>query len=169
METQKTIKIARFMGWSHDQEDSYRKFENGMFKYCLLSNFKFDSDWNALMGVVGKIYTIHEQNDLSVLFNIIRDALSDASIQGTFDAVFNYIEEYNGDKETIQNNKKKDEISSMLIDICDKMGIQTPRNFDDILDFCLEDVDASADPTDWGDGDVAIAFRRWIEGEHNNE
>ena len=58
---------------------------------------------------------------------------------------------------------KRKEIESLLIDIFDRIGIQTPSNFDEIAEFCYEDVCASADPVDWGDGDVAIAFRRWIE------
>lgn len=55
------------------------------------------------------------------------------------------------------------EIESLLIDIFDRIGIDTPSNFDEIAKFCYEDVCACADPVNWHDGDVAIAFRRWIE------
>ena len=58
---------------------------------------------------------------------------------------------------------KREEITSLLIDIFDRIGIDTPRNFYDIAKFCYDDVCACADLTDWHDGDVAIAFRRWIE------
>jgi hypothetical protein len=58
---------------------------------------------------------------------------------------------------------KKQEITEMLIDIFDRINIDTPSNFDDILDFVVEDVDAAADEENWHDGDVAISFRRWIE------
>ena len=51
----------------------------------------------------------------------------------------------------------------MLIDLFDRIGIDTPSNFDDILEFVYNDVDETADPTEWHSGDVAIAFRRWIE------
>ena len=59
------------------------------------------------------------------------------------------------------------EITSMLIDIFDRINIDTPSNFDDILEFVLEDVEAAADKENWHDGDVAIAFRRWIESTQN--
>ena len=61
------------------------------------------------------------------------------------------------------NIKKKDEIESMLIDIFDRINISIPDNIEDITQFCFEDVCDTADPVDWHDGDVAIAFRRWIE------
>lgn len=65
--------------------------------------------------------------------------------------------------ETTGDTSKQDEIKTMLIDTFDRIGCQTPSNFDEILEFCVEDVSVSADPVNWGDGDVAIAFRRWIE------
>lgn len=58
---------------------------------------------------------------------------------------------------------KKEEITSLLIDIFDRINIDTPSNFDNILKFVYDDVCESADKKDWHDGDVAIAFRRWIE------
>jgi len=62
-------------------------------------------------------------------------------------------------------NEKKSEITSILIDIFDKICIDTPSNFDDILEFVFEDVCETANPVNWHDGDVAIAFRRWIEAQ----
>lgn len=62
---------------------------------------------------------------------------------------------------------KKEEITSLLIDIFDRIVINTPSNFDDILEFVYEDVCETADPEKWHDGDVAIAFRRWIEAQTN--
>ena len=61
---------------------------------------------------------------------------------------------------------KKQEISRMLIDDFDRMAMDTPDNFDDILEFVVEDVEASADKENWHSGDVTIAFRRWIESKH---
>lgn len=58
---------------------------------------------------------------------------------------------------------KKDEIERILIDMWAKMGMDTPENFEDIVQECYEDVCETADPVNWSDGDVAIAFRRWIE------
>jgi len=60
---------------------------------------------------------------------------------------------------------KKQEITSMLIDIFDRININTPDNFDDINEFVYKDVCETADEENWHDGDVAIAFRRWIESK----
>jgi hypothetical protein len=62
---------------------------------------------------------------------------------------------------------KRKEIESMLIDIFDKIGIQTPSNFDEIAEYCYHDVCVTADPVNWHDGDVSIAFRRWIEKDYS--
>jgi len=58
---------------------------------------------------------------------------------------------------------KRQEIVSMVIDIFDRIGIDTPSNFDEIAEFIYDDVNETADPTEWHSGDVDIAFRRWIE------
>jgi len=63
----------------------------------------------------------------------------------------------------IENTKKKDEIESLLIDIFDRIGIETPSNYEDIVQFVFEDVCETADPINWNNDDVAIGFRRWIE------
>ena len=60
---------------------------------------------------------------------------------------------------------KRKEITGLLVDIFDRINIDTPSNFDEILEFVIEDIDASADKDNWHDGDVAIAFRRWIESK----
>ena len=57
----------------------------------------------------------------------------------------------------------KKEITSLLIDIFDRINIDTPSNFEEILEFVYEDVCETADKENWHDGDVAIGFRRWIE------
>ena len=59
------------------------------------------------------------------------------------------------------NNKNVIEL--ILFDIYTRIGIDTPSNHNDILQYCYEDVCECADPKDWHSGDVAIAFRRWIE------
>jgi hypothetical protein len=61
--------------------------------------------------------------------------------------------------------EKKDEIETILIDMFDRIGIQTPSNYEDIVQFCYEDVCETADPIDWNNDDVLIAFRRFIECE----
>ena len=61
--------------------------------------------------------------------------------------------------------EKKDEIETILIDMFDRIGIQTPSNYEDIVQFCYEDVCETADPIDWNNDDVLIAFKRFIECE----
>ena len=58
---------------------------------------------------------------------------------------------------------KKQEIKVMLINIFNRIYIDTPINFDEILEFIANDVEETADKEDWHDGDIAIGFRRWIE------
>ena len=43
------------------------------------------------------------------------------------------------------------------------LGMDIPNNYEKIVQYCYEDVCETADPNEWSDGDVAIAFRRWIE------
>lgn len=59
--------------------------------------------------------------------------------------------------------EKKDEIEWMLIDMWASIHMDPPENFEVIVQFCYEDVCETADPDCWHSGDVAIAFRRWIE------
>ncbi len=83
--------------------------------------------------------------------------------QGRHDMWFEGIcENCNAEKEE-QDKRKAIEI--MLLQIFSRIGIDKPNNLDEILDFCLDDVNDTADPVDWHDGDVAIAFRRWIEAQ----
>tara|TARA_R110002051_G_scaffold18344_1_gene53082 strand:- start:1616 stop:1816 length:201 start_codon:yes stop_codon:yes gene_type:complete len=65
--------------------------------------------------------------------------------------------------------KKEKEITIMLIDIFDRINIDTPSNFDDILEFVIDDVEETADKENWHEGDVAIGFRRWIESNQINK
>jgi hypothetical protein len=64
---------------------------------------------------------------------------------------------------------KKSEVDSILIDTFDRIGCQTPSNYDDILQFVFDDVCETADPVNWNNDDVAIAFRRWIEAQGENK
>lgn len=58
---------------------------------------------------------------------------------------------------------KKEEITEMLIDIFDKINIDTPSNFDDILEYVVNDIYETTDEENWNYGDVANGFKRWIE------
>ena len=61
--------------------------------------------------------------------------------------------------------EKKDEIESILITLWTSIGMAIPENYEDIVQDCYEDVCETADPIHWSTGDVAIAFRRWIEAQ----
>jgi len=61
--------------------------------------------------------------------------------------------------------EKKDAIETMLIDMWATLGMDIPNNYEDIVQYCYEDVCETADPVEWHSGDVAIAFRRWIENQ----
>lgn len=69
----------------------------------------------------------------------------------------------------MKNKKTKPEIiQCMLTEIYINIGIDQPSNNDEILDFVVDDVNETADANDWHSGDVAIAFRRWIESKSEN-
>ena len=57
----------------------------------------------------------------------------------------------------------KNEIEKIFIKLITKIGMDTPSNFDDIVQFIYEDVCETADEDNWHDGDIVIGFRRWIE------
>jgi hypothetical protein len=63
--------------------------------------------------------------------------------------------------------EKKDEIEAILISMWRGLGMDIPCNYEIIVQYCYEDVCETADPDKWHSGDVAIAFRRWIESHTN--
>lgn len=65
--------------------------------------------------------------------------------------------------------EKKDEIESILFGKWGTFGMDIPSNYEDIVQFCYEDVCTVADVRNWSDGDVAIAFRRWVEKQSGVE
>jgi len=109
--------IAEFMGWTLDNEDlnSYRNFNGGKFKYSLLSNFKFHTDWNWIMEAVDKIESIgDEENNGEYFFEIYKfgvtifsngvyvneivNTAGKTKLQATYKAVVEFINYYNATK-----------------------------------------------------------------------
>jgi hypothetical protein len=90
--------IAEFMGWTLDDKDlnSYRKLNNNVFKYSLLSNFKYHTDWNWLMEVVEKILNICLELDSMEMYYSITDSIPD--INQSYNEVIEFINWYNGNK-----------------------------------------------------------------------
>jgi hypothetical protein len=72
---------------------------------------------------------------------------------------------YKAIESVFEDTKKKDEITSVLIDIFNRIRIETPSNFDIINKYIYDDVCACADKHNWNNSDVEIAFRRWIENK----
>jgi hypothetical protein len=60
-------------------------------------------------------------------------------------------------------------IESMLFDLYKSIGMDRPSNHEEIREFIIEDVNVTADPDNWHSGDVAIAFRRWMESKSNGD
>jgi len=83
-------------------------------------------------------------------------------------ATLDDIELYRNDlMSQINIHHMKDEIERILISKWASIGMDRPSNFENIVQDCYEDVMETADPVNWNDSDVAIAFRRWIEKQEN--
>lgn len=54
----------------------------------------------------------------------------------------------------------KEEIKGHLIDIFDRINIQTPSNFNSILEFIIKDLDGQKIIRE---DDVSFSFRKWIQ------
>lgn len=63
------------------------------------------------------------------------------------------------------STKTKDEIEHELLYIWSSIGMDIPNNYEDIVQYCYEDIGETADTENWHNGDVVIAFRRWIESK----
>lgn len=57
----------------------------------------------------------------------------------------------------------EEEIDQYLSKLWLLISIERPRNHKEIVDFCVEDVKYAADPDDWDNEDIEIAFRRFLE------
>jgi len=62
-----------------------------------------------------------------------------------------------------QDREMRKNIDLDLSMIYRKIGIDRPENHNNILSFCFEDVKECADRENWHSGDVAIAFRRFLD------
>lgn len=59
----------------------------------------------------------------------------------------------------------KNKVAAHLQGILSNIGMDRPTNFDEIVEFCTEDLQDTADPVEWHSGDVVIALRRWMESK----
>jgi len=63
----------------------------------------------------------------------------------------------------------KDEVERILINMWASLSMDIPSNYEDIVQYCYEDVCETADPDNWSVSDVTIAFRRWIEDQFHEK
>lgn len=91
--------IAEFIGWK--PYNGLNPKWNGSFDTNSLfpvnatvekRELKFDTSWDWLMPVVEKIYSLEIEDELVLL---VRDALAEANIKDTYQAVIQFIEWYN--------------------------------------------------------------------------
>ena len=64
-----------------------------------------------------------------------------------------------------QSKEKLNTVRNILMLLWSNMGMDTPENIEEIVQFVFNDVNECADPIKWHSGDVAIGFRRWIEAQ----
>jgi hypothetical protein len=64
-----------------------------------------------------------------------------------------------------QVKEKLNAVRNILHLLWHNIGMDAPENHEEIVQYVLEDVNECADPDEWHSGDVAIAFRRWIEAQ----
>lgn len=55
-----------------------------------------------------------------------------------------------------------------LLELYNAIGIDKPANHEAILNFVIKDITETADPEKWHSGDVAIAFRRFLEDKKSS-
>ena len=61
--------------------------------------------------------------------------------------------------------RKFEAVRNILILLWTNIGMDCPSNHEEIVQYVYDDVCETADPIQWHSGDVAIAFRRWIEAQ----
>lgn len=59
------------------------------------------------------------------------------------------------------------EIETQLLTMFSRINMDRPENFDDIVEFCVADIRETAN-VEFSEGDVTIAFRRYVEKLANN-
>ena len=149
-------------------KDSIPKFDDFKFTdemYVLLSEGKPVEDLTIVYHYTTVIETINNGVKLSLTEEFIK-INSLTSLQLHLDYRKAKYEELYGITESLRvvlNNEKKDEVEKLLINELSKLGMNTPSNLEDIVQYCFEHIDDTADKENWGDTDVVIAFRSWIE------
>ena len=104
--------------------------------------------------------------DLQKIINAttdIKDDFKNPQVNEALDMLVRHFKEIDEEEVIVMSMKKKKEVEIDLFEIYHRIGIATPSNHDKILDYVYSDVNDCADKEDWHSGDVAIAFRRFLE------
>jgi hypothetical protein len=56
---------------------------------------------------------------------------------------------------------RKSQMCELLIDLFDRINVQTPSNFVNILNFCYETITED----EFNEDDIAFAFIQWIDSK----
>ena len=94
--------IALFMGLEEDGVDGYLVDMDKDYGYQVIheSCFLYDSSWDWLMPVVQKIYQLGLDNESALL---VRDAVTEANLDNTYQAVVEFIKTYNDEEKENTN------------------------------------------------------------------
>lgn len=60
-------------------------------------------------------------------------------------------------------------IANYFLQLLAGMGMDKPHNFDEIVDYIVNDMEETTEPNDWNTDDIIIGFRRWIESQSKNQ
>src|SRR3990167_3740570 len=103
--TENNILIAKFMGFTNEKNIGWYDNEMKMPKIVYdtqngncFNKLLFNESWDWLIPAVKKIMEYQHEKEDSELALIVRDALCDVSITGTYDAVVDFIKWYNQNK-----------------------------------------------------------------------
>ncbi len=95
-----------------------------------------------------------------VLYSKFKESLFNISPSSEYDCIVGFLHH------SKEREEFKKEVRQVVCEIFTKIGLDLPNNIEDIVLYCIADVEDTADQSDWSDSDVHIAFRRWCEGEN---
>ena len=121
---------------------------------CISDEAVNDSELPSNFGKLTDIYF----EEIGASGDHLQDFNSYASITMTNGSVYTI-----NTHEIVESPIKIEDVEHLLKQIWISIGIDVPINHNEILQFIVNDIIATADNNDWHSGDVAIAFRRWIE------
>jgi len=64
-----------------------------------------------------------------------------------------------------QSKEKLNTVRNILMLLWSNMGMGTPENIEEIIQFVFNDINKCVDPIKWNSEDVIIAFKHWIEAQ----